>query len=90
MASNTSKVYCCVRFSENDGTVRKTVIPRNWVEGGFMYWSDSFNATKQWKMCCSPEKTWPRYKVLKILVEGGMTLNILFFFNNFNISLWNK
>lgn len=86
MAYNSStKVYCCVRFLEGDGSIRRTVIPRCWVKESYMYWSDSLNATKQWDACCLPDKTWPRYEVLDVLVEGGMNLekNIIFYlFNN--------
>ena len=73
MAFNVPKSYCCVKFLEKDGSSRRTVIPSNWVKNGMMYWSNSLNATKQWKACCEPNKSWPYYKVIKVLLRGGKT-----------------
>ena len=64
--------HCLIRFVE-DGKQKDTVVPSNWVVDGVLYWSDSLNARRDFKIKVAPppQPNWLKYEIEKTVVIEG-------------------
>ena len=62
--------HCLTRFVE-DGKQKDTDVPSNWVVDGVLYWSNSLNACRDFKIKVAPQPNWLKYEIEKIVVIRG-------------------